>query len=326
MSRKWLIRRKSAGFRAIALVVTDLRLQNTPPASFSFSASSWAVLSLNLLTRETSFAWQWVGLLVGLMMLPSLLLGDDLLDQTGVQRLPAVDPLAAPAWLKPADEAAVADPGKVWTGSLELGLNGSQGNAVNFNLNTGFDVSRKTAGGVFEVGFDYAKVNSSGVKTDHHALLDMEQKWASETPLGGFVHFAFDYDEFKAFDSRISANGGLDYALVSTDLTKLVSRWGAGFSQELGGPNDRTVPEAIFGMDLKRQITDRQQFDMEVRYFPDWSHFADFRLEADVAWKILLDQARNLSLKFDLIDRYDNTPGGLKPNDVIYAVLLHWDL
>jgi putative salt-induced outer membrane protein YdiY len=282
---------------------------------------------VNSLTRETSFVWRWVGLLIGLVMLPGFLLrGDDFSDQPGVQRLPAVDPLAAPAWLKPADEAAVIDPGKVWTGSLELGLNGSQGNAVNFNLHTGFDISRQTAGGVFEVEFDYAKVNSSGFKTDHHALLDMEHKWTGESRLGGFVHFAFDYDEFKAFDSRISANGGLDYRLVSTELTELLSRWGAGFSQELGGPTDRTVPEAIFGLDLKRQVTERQQFEMNVQYFPDWSRFSDFRLETDVAWKILLDQARDLSLKFDLNDRYDNTPGGLRPNDVTYAVLLLWEL
>ena len=272
------------------------------------------------------FALRSVRLLMGLILVTGQLRADEFPDEGDVQRLPAVDELAAPAWLKPADEVAVAEPVKPWTGSLELGLNGSQGNAVNFNLNTGFDVSRQTAGGVFEIGFDYAKVNSSGVKTDHHALLDLEHKWTSEAPVGGFVHVAFDYDEFKSFDSRISANGGLDYDLVSTELTKLVSRWGAGFSQELGGPNDRTVPEAIFGMDFTRQITDRQEFEMEVRYFPDWSHFADFRLEADVAWKILLDQARNLSLKFDLTDRYDNTPGGLRPNDVIYAVLLHWDL
>ena len=273
------------------------------------------------------FVLRRLGLLAGLLILSgTVVLGDDFLDQPGIERLPAVEPLAGPAWLKPGDGPVVVEANKTWTGSLELGLNGSQGNAVNFNLHTGFDISRQTAGGVFEVEFDYAKVHSSGIKTDHHALLDMEHKWTSASRLGGFVHFAFDYDEFKAFDSRISANGGLDYRLVGTELTELLSRWGAGFSQELGGPTNRTVPEAIFGLDLKRQVTDRQQFEMKVQYFPDWSRFSDFRLEADVAWKILLDQARDLSLKFDLNDRYDNTPGGLRPNDVTYAVLLLWEL
>lgn len=273
------------------------------------------------------FFLQRLGLLAGLLILSgTVLLGDDLLDQPGVQRLPAVEPLAAPAWLKPADDPVVVEAKKTWTGSLELGLNGSEGNTRNFNLHTGFDFARQTSGGVFEVGFDYAKVNSSGFKTDHHALLDLEQKWIGQSRLGGFVHFAFDYDEFKAFDSRISANGGLDYRLVGTDWTELVWRWGSGFSQEIGGPTNRTVPEAIFGMQLKRRVTDRQQFEMEVQYLPDWSRFADFRLETDVGWKILLDQARDLSLKFDLNDRYDNTPGGLQPNDLTYAVLLLWEL
>ena len=273
------------------------------------------------------FVLRRLGLLAGLLILSgTVVLGEDFLDQSGIQRLPAVEPLAGPAWLKPGDDPVVVEAKKTWTGSLELGLNGSEGNTVNFNLHTGFDFARQTGGGMFEVGFDYAKVNSSGFKTDHHALLDLEHKWIGQSRLGGFVHFAFDYDEFKAFDSRISANGGLDYRLVGTDWTELVGRWGAGFSQELGGPSNRTVPEAIFGLRLKRQVTDRQQFEMEVQYFPDWSRFSDFRLETDVAWKILLDQARALSLKFDLNDRYDNTPGGLQPNDLTYAVLLLWEL
>ena len=288
------------------------------------------------LTRHTSlvsslpaggFVLRRLGLLAGLLILSgTVVLGEEFLDQPGIQRLPAVEPLAGPAWLKPGDDPVVVEDKKTWTGSLELGLNGSEGNTVNFNLHTGFDFARQTGGGMFEVGFDYAKVNSSGFKTDHHALLDLEHKWIGQSRLGGFVHFAFDYDEFKAFDSRISANGGLDYRLVGTDWTELVGRWGAGFSQELGGLSNRTVPEAIFGLLLKRQVTDRQQFEMEVQYFPDWSRFSDFRLETDVAWKILLDQARDLSLKFDLNDRYDNTPGGLRPNDLTYAVLLLWEL
>ena len=107
------------------------------------------------------FFLQRLGLLAGLLILSgTVLLGDDLLDQPGVQRLPAVEPLAAPAWLKPADDPVVVEAKKTWTGSLELGLNGSDGNTVNFNLHTGFDFARQTSGGVFEVGFDYAKVNS----------------------------------------------------------------------------------------------------------------------------------------------------------------------
>jgi len=274
-----------------------------------------------------SFVLRRLGLLAGVLMLSgTVLLGEDFLDQPGVERLPAVEPLAGPAWLKPADDLVVVEAKKPWSGSLEMGLNGSEGNAVNFNLYTGFDFEVQTPGGVFEVGFDYARVNSSGLKTDHHALLDMEHQWVGPSRLGGFVHFAFDYDEFKAFDSRISANGGLDYHLVRTDWTELIGRWGAGFSHEFGGPTNRTVPEALFGMKLERQVTARQQFEMEVQYFPDWSRFADFRLEADVGWQIRLAEIRDLNLKFELNDRYDNTPGGLLPNDVTYAVLLLWDL
>ena len=39
---------------------------------------------------------------------------------------------------------------------------------------------------------------------------------------------------------------------------------------------------------------------------------------------LLFDQ--NLSFKLSVIDRYDSTPDGRKPNDLDYALLLLWKL
>ncbi len=86
------------------------------------------------------------------------------------------------------------------------------------------------------------------------------------------------------------------------------------------------VPEALFGLNVKRQLTLRQHLEMAVEYLPDWGDFRKFRLETDAGWKITLDEEKNLSLKFELNDRYDNTPIGLRPNDLTYVALLAWKL
>ena len=41
---------------------------------------------------------------------------------------------------------------------------------------------------------------------------------------------------------------------------------------------------------------------------------------------MLLDEATNMSLKLGIIDRYDSTPNGLKPNDLNYSLMLLWKL
>ena len=38
----------------------------------------------------------------------------------------------------------------------------------------------------------------------------------------------------------------------------------------------------------------------------------------------MLDEDSNLNLKIGVIDRYDSTPNGRKPNDFDYSVLLLW--
>ena len=61
-----------------------------------------------------------------------------------IRRLPAVDipldVLVEAAWLKPVEELPVPVKEKSWAGDLELGVNGSEGNSVNFNLHTGVDL------------------------------------------------------------------------------------------------------------------------------------------------------------------------------------------
>ena len=261
-----------------------------------------------------------------IQLVTSSLFAQSSLSQTELQRLPPVENLTAPDWLKPDGEIPGDEKKKLWSGSLEVGVNGSEGNSTNFNLHTGFDVDRQTAAGVLEIDFDYTKVTSSNVKIEHHALLDIEHKWLSETRFSCFVHLAYDYDEFKSFDSRISANAGAAYHLIDTAVTELLTRLGAGFSREIGGPVNDIVPEAVLGLQIKRQLSDRQQLQAEFEYLPDWSRLTNFRLETDVGWEILLDEQRQLSLKFELNDRYDNTPIGLRANDLTYAVLVLWKL
>lgn len=233
----------------------------------------------------------------------------------------AVSLEAAPAF--PA--AQPTPPPKLWEGSVELGLDGSQGNSQTFNLRFGANLKRKSKYHVLSADLDYHKNSNDSVETANRAFLDWRyERLFDPSPWTWYVHGTVDYDEFKAFDVRVSVDTGVGYQLIKTEATSFLGRFGGGFSREIGGPDDRYVPELVFGMEFEHQLTKRQKLTAKADYMPDVTDFDNFRLTGEFGWQVLLDEAMNLSLKASLLDRYDSTPDGAKPNDLDYALTLLW--
>ena len=212
-----------------------------------------------------------------------------------------------------------------WSGNFELGLDGSEGNSPRFNFRFGFEAKRKTDEDVLSLDLDYHRNTNDSLQTAHRTFFDWRYERLSEkSPWTSFVHGTVDYDEFQAFDVRVALDTGLGYQFIDTDHTSLLGRFGGGWSREIGGPDDDYVPEAAFGLDFERQVTKRQKLTATVDYTPDVTDVADFRLNSKASWEVLLDGDKNLSLKMSVLDRYDSTPHGAKPNDVDYSVTLLW--
>jgi putative salt-induced outer membrane protein YdiY len=252
---------------------------------------------------------------------------EELLPQAGVPRVPEeilpAPPVMGPAWYQPQYWL----PAPVWSGSIELGLNGSSGNSDTLSTKAGYKLKRKTEFHLFKSNLNYVQTESGSIQTQHNALLKSDyERLFTDSPWSLFVNSGVEYDEFKPFDLRVSVNSGLAYAIVDNDITKLKTRFGAGASQEIGGANDEVSPEAAFGFDYEHELTSRQSISATMDYYPNWTDFADYRMVTDLGWQVLLDEASNLSLKVGVVNRYDSTPGNSLPNDVNYSVLLLWKL
>jgi putative salt-induced outer membrane protein YdiY len=238
-----------------------------------------------------------------------------------VKSLPLLDPF--PSWLQFGDFNAA----KLWSGTIQLGLNGAEGNAITFNIASGYDLKRETKFLVLTSDLKYNKATSRLVETQHNAIFNGKSEWLfQESPWTAFARGYLEYDEFKAFDLRVVTNAGAGYRLINRDKSKLTSRFGSGFSHEIGGPDDSYVPEAVFGMDFSHQFTPRQKFNAKGDYFPEWGEFTNYRIVTSADWELLFDQVANLSLKLGITDRYDSSPNGLKPNDFTYSTLILWKL
>ncbi|MEZ6136379.1 MAG: DUF481 domain-containing protein [Pirellulaceae bacterium] len=210
-----------------------------------------------------------------------------------------------------------------WENSAELGINGSAGNAESMSFQTGARFKRKTDFTLFDLRTTYNRTNANGIETQNNALVYADfERFLGDSRWTWFVKNGLEYDEFKTFDLRYNINSGFGYRLYSTEDLTLTTRFGAGASREFGGPDNRWVPEALFGFDYEHQVNERNKLIAKVDYFPEWGDFSNFRLISDLAWEYLVDADGNLSFKLGAIDRYDSTPNGAKANDVNYSALV----
>ncbi len=210
-----------------------------------------------------------------------------------------------------------------WTNHAELGLNGSDGNATTTSLTAGIHLKRKTDIYILGLDLDHRQASNRGETTQDNGRFNVDyDRNLADSRWTAFAKYAMEWDQFKAFDLRLSTNAGLGYYWIKDEKGLLITRFGAGASKELGAPDDRTIPEAVFGIEAERQITARQKIKGKIDYFPSWEDFTDFRLVADASWEMLLDGTDNLSVKLSATDRYDSTPQGAVANDIYYAALL----
>ncbi len=245
------------------------------------------------------------------------------------QQPPAAEPSATEPEVEAVEilEVAKKPPPKIklWKGGCELGFNGSEGNTETLDFRFGFDAKRKTDVNIFDVDLDYHKKTADDKETANRLFLDSRYEWLQgDSSWTSFVHQTTEYDEFKAYNVRVTLDTGIGYQFIDNEATTLMGRFGSGVSHEIGGPDKQVVPELNWGLELERQLTERQKFKASAEFVPDVTDFADYRVNTKLDWEVLLDEDWNLSLKFGILDRYDSTPNGSKPNDLDYSITLLW--
>lgn len=213
---------------------------------------------------------------------------------------------------------------KLWEGNVELGINGTSGNSETFNLRAGAQAKRKTERSQLTLLTTYLQNTSEGDVTANRNFSEARHEWLNRSRWTPYVHGLLEYDEFRNFDLRLTADAGIGYQFIKNDTTNLLARAGFGGSKEFGSPDDDFKPEAVFGAEFSHQISARQSLEFNVDYYPSVEDLNDFRINSVLNWVFVLDETNNLSLKLGIIDRYDSTPSGARYNDIDYSLLLLW--
>lgn len=212
-----------------------------------------------------------------------------------------------------------------WSGAMEFGVNGAQGNSENFNLRYGVGLRRKTDDNIFTFDSLYTLSSTNDVRTQNRWFTIARDEWYFRgTPFGAFVDATFEYDEFRAFDYRVATHGGVTYKFIDNNQTLLKGRAGAGASREFGGPNDEWIPELIFGLDAEHKFNDSTKIFATADYLPKVTNFNDYRIQLQAGFETMLCKEYNLALKLGIQELYDSTPEGRKPSDFNYFASLIW--
>ncbi len=212
-----------------------------------------------------------------------------------------------------------------WEGSVELGLSGTEGNSQTFNVRAGVNARHKTEFLAQTLQIVSIQKSADGVTTSNTAFMDGRLEWPMpQSKWNYYLHSLVEHDQFKAFDYRVSADTGLGYEFIQRDVTTLLGRAGLSASNEIGGPETAVIPELAFGGEFKHKFNPTHSINAKLDYFPNVTDFNDFRLNSQAGWEIALSSVWGLSLKFSVIDRYDSTPQGRRPNDLDYSTLLLW--
>jgi putative salt-induced outer membrane protein YdiY len=211
-----------------------------------------------------------------------------------------------------------------WDTGIELGVNGSSGTSDSLSVRTGGYMKRESRFSKLDLRTNYNYTTTSGRETQNNAELDARNDWLLDdrSPWTLYGTGNLFYDEFQAFDLQTSANTGVGYRFVHEPGLDFIARFGGGVSREIGGPDDRWVPESLVGFEYGQQLSATQKFYGKLDYYPEWEEIGEYRLVADTGWEIVLVQPSNLSLKISATDRYDSTPNGAEPHLLNYSVLL----
>jgi len=234
----------------------------------------------------------------------------------------SVPPATPAAPSPPPPPAVLPDPDSFWEGwkgSLELGVNGSEGNSQALSARGAINLKRETSKIVTTAGFLYTYGTQDGDKNLDHAELNLRNDWKIGSPWRIYATGKSEYDTFQDWVWRTSVFAGLGYEIIKNDDTLLLGRLGAGVTKEYGSSKQRIEPELDIGLDWEHKIDERQKIFATIDYYPSLHRFTTYRVDAKAGYEVVVDPAHSLSLKLGLEDRYNSNPGDdKKKNDLLY--------
>jgi hypothetical protein len=207
-----------------------------------------------------------------------------------------------------------------WTRKVNLGLAGSEGNAVNFNFTGGIDLNLENEERRWFWKGRYFFKTEDGTTTDNNARGETRHDWLiPDSRWFFFAYPVYEYDQFRSWKHRIQASVGPGYDILRRETLKLRSTLGVSGQHEFQGEKE-TRMSGVWGLDGEWKLDSvntltatNQIFAYVVNEPGEFRNFSRFN------WELSLTDSPDLSLNVGVQNEYDSAaPSGDKKNDLKY--------
>jgi hypothetical protein len=211
-----------------------------------------------------------------------------------------------------------------WSGGIDVGLSGSQGNTDTLTLRAGLDLRFDDPEdfAILNVLYILNQANDGDLENKGFALVRNELPM--DMGLAWYAQGSIEYDEFRTVYLRVASHSGLSYTFLQDGAQLVKLRAGAGAAREWGGWSRDWVPEGQAGADYEYKLSERTRFTASADYYPDLHDFAHYRLRFRASFDILLDPQYNAYLRLGAFERYDSQSFGSRRNDLDYFMTLQF--
>lgn len=224
-----------------------------------------------------------------------------------VQAPPAPVAATPPAPVVPPAEPSFFDK---WTGTVEGGFNGADGNSNSASFRVNLGARRETPEMLTTLGVGWWYARADDRETQDRTTYDARNEWPVQTGSSWklFVASTGEFDAFKSFDYRLTASTGLAWNFFTSDDMSATMRLGVGGTREFGPNAADPSADGFPGLDISYKLSQSAKVTGSYDGVFNLDQTDHNRSVLRFALDVLIDAKNNLGLKLGIEDRYDSSP------------------
>jgi putative salt-induced outer membrane protein len=212
---------------------------------------------------------------------------------------------------------------ELWAGYFDLGLAAARGNAKTTTFTTAFNAVRATR--TDKITLYYNQIYAT-------ATIDQKGSATAEAVRGGFAYNRnmnprlfintfndYEYDRFQNLNLRFVAGGGLGFAAIKKENSRLDVLAGADYNHEsFDTPLTRSSAEVFWGDDYTHKLSAKTSLRQSFRMFNNLSESGVYRMNFDLAANTSF--RKWLAWQITASDRFLSNPViGKQRNDILLS-------
>lgn len=211
-----------------------------------------------------------------------------------------------------------------WSQRVTLGFGYQQSQFNSMDISTSYHAEKRNDMKTIAIDVSYRFSESEDVRTTNWLASSIANTWHGEqNDWDVFTTLKFDWSEFQSWDQRLIADCGFKFHLWSNDEIEnpatLKGRIGLGVRQEFQSFNEDLIPEGLFGLKYKWEISNSQSLTADSTWFPDLNDSENYRIVTNAKWNMQLESVDNLRLSIGLHHEYDSIVASDVKNDFLHV-------